>query len=194
MPKIMMSLASLFLLAFTATSHAAIIVSIAPASLTSGSSLPIEVALNIAGLGNGTALGAYDVNVNFDPALLSFQGAQFGDPTLGDQLDLAHLGLSSPLALPGTGTVNLIETSLDLASVLATQQASAFTLATLSFTSLGLGNTPITITVNSLADANSLALDATAQSGNVTVAAVPLPLPFLLMLSGLGMLPMTKKS
>ena len=189
----MKSLASLFLLTFTATSQASIIVSIAPATLTSAPGLPIEIALKIAGLGNGTALGAYDLNVNFDPALLSFQNAQFGDPTLGDQLDLAHLGLSNPLSLPGTGTVNLIETSLDSASVLTTQQASAFTLATLSFASLGLGNTPITITINSLADANSLALDATTQLGNVSVAAVPLPLSFLLMLSGLGLLPMSQK-
>jgi len=193
MQKVLLSLASLYLLAFAAATPASVIVSIVPDTQTIGLGSPIEVAIRIAGLGNGTALGAYDLNVSFDTALLSFQSAQFGDPTLGDQLDLANLGLSSPLALPGTGTVNLIETSLDPTNLLTSQQAPDFILATLFFSSLGLGNTPVTLTLNSLADADGLALSATPQFGDVNVAAVPLPLSFLLMLSGLGVFPLAQK-
>src|SRR5438874_1153733 len=55
---------------------------------------PVMVSLMIQGLGDHTApsLGTFDVNILFDPAILSFSTAVFGDPALGDQLDPLGVG------------------------------------------------------------------------------------------------------
>ena len=53
-----------------------------------------DVELVISGLGEYAAdsLGAFDLDVNFHPEILAFNSATFGDPVLGDQLDLWELG------------------------------------------------------------------------------------------------------
>jgi hypothetical protein len=48
----------------------------------------------ISGLGDGTApsLSTFDLDISFDPTILAFSTAVFGDPILGDQLDIWGLG------------------------------------------------------------------------------------------------------
>ena len=167
----------------------AVTVSVSPLSQTVTAGDAVPLAINISGLGNGTALSAFDLNINYDPALLGFQFASFGDPALGDQLDLQNFGLNDPLATAGTGTVNLIETDLaDLPPDLLSNQAGNFTLATLTFTSLASGFTPVTLTINSLADQNAAPISALSGFGSVTIQAsvVPLPASSYLLLSGLA--------
>jgi hypothetical protein len=145
-------------------------------STTVGGTVTLD--LNISGLGNGTALGAFDTSVNFDSAKVSFQSATFGDPVLGDQLDLGHLGLNGPTATPGTGTVNLIETDIfDSPSTLLGSQAHSFTLAVLSLTTLAGGTTPVSLTLNSLADQNGNPFSADTQGASITIGTSPVPLP-----------------
>lgn len=135
----------------------------------------VSFAVNISGLDGAVALSSYDLSVNFDPALLQFNSATFGDPILGDQLDMAQSGLNFPSALVGDGLVSLIEFSLDDSSVLLDQQADDFTLARLFFTAISIGSSPLNLTINSLADHNSIPLISDSNSSSVSIAAVPIP-------------------
>src|SRR5260370_17815359 len=67
--------------------RADVILSIDPSSQAVPLGSPASFAVDISGLGNGTALGTYDLNVAFDPALLSYSSIMFGK-----QLDVLGLG------------------------------------------------------------------------------------------------------
>ena len=116
---------------------ATILLSPAPSTQTIAAGGLTTIDLRIAGLGAGVApsLGAYDVDLMFDPSVLSFVSATFGDGVLGNQLDLFGLGNVSFLT-PSTGMVNLFELSLDTPADLNALQADAFVLASLSFSGL----------------------------------------------------------
>jgi hypothetical protein len=124
----------------------------------------------------------------FDTSFLSLLGVTYGDPVLGDQLDLFGFG-SLALTTPGAGTVNLFQLSFDLIDDLNTLQASSFVLAQLTFNTLSPGSTGLTVSLNSLSDAAGSALDTTATGGMLSIrppvtSAVPEPSTSWLMLVG----------
>jgi hypothetical protein len=123
------------------------------------------VQLTISGLTDNAApsLGAFDLNVTFDPSILSFNGATFGD-----HLDLFGLG-DIRAVTPGLGMVNLLEISLDLPSDLDQLQPDTFPLATLSLGALRAGTSLLQLSVNALGDANGNPLTAQLNSGTVVV-------------------------
>jgi Cohesin domain len=148
------------------------------------------VGLDISGLTKGTtALSTYDISVNFNSSVVNFASVSYGDPVLGDQLDLEGFGTFTTTT-PGNGTTELFELSLDSQSALTTLQPTSFTLATLTFNALATGTTPLTLFVNALGDQNAppLSISATLQNGAITVGATPVPLPaaFWLFLSSAG--------
>jgi hypothetical protein len=161
-------------------SLAAVVASISSPALAQQLSLSSEtivlggvatVALNISGLAPAKqALGAFDVNVGFSPAVVTFESATYGDPTLGDQLNLEGFGTITQTT-PGVGTVDLMELSLDLPSALTSLQASGFTLATLTFDAAGAGTTALALSVNAVADQNGNSLPVSLENGSITVAA-----------------------
>ena len=123
--------------------------------------------LDISGLGNGSALGVYDVNVGFDPTLLSYDSIVFGD-----QVDISGLGDIQSVT-PGTGTVEVFELSLDSPDELDSLQASAFTLATLTFDTLAAGtDSPVTMSANALGDAFGNPITADLQNASVSITSV----------------------
>ena len=138
---------------------------------------PVDVALIISGLGNGNApsISTFDLDVSFNPRNLSFSSAVFGDPTLGDQLDIFDMGGNPMFAgLMEAGKLNLFELSLDLPAVLNAKQADSFTLVTLTFnTLLAPRSSSLGLSINSLGDAFGNPISATVSDGNITVVPIP---------------------
>ncbi len=156
-------------------------------SVTQGDSFDVE--LFISDLGNGVApsLGAFDIDVAFDASIISFTGATFGDPGIGDQLDLSGFGLNPSGIAPSPGSVNLFEVSLDFPFDLDDFQAPAFTLATLSFDAIAVGVSMLQIDRSVLSDSLGAPLRAdTLLIGEVVVD--PVPEPMTLLLVGFGLL------
>ena len=120
------------LLLIPVLADASIVLELTPVAQTASR---VDIALQISGLGDGTtpSLSTFDVDVSFDAALLDFSNAAFGDPVLGDQLDLLSLG-GNPLEalLTSPGLTNLYELSLDSVEDLDNLQADSFTLAVLT--------------------------------------------------------------
>src|ERR1035438_3628845 len=144
--------------------RADVILSINPISQTVSLGSQASFDMDISGLGGGTALGTYDINLGFDQTLLSYNSIVFGN-----QVDISGLG-DIQSATPGTGTVEVFELSLDSTSELNSLQAPAFSLATLTFDTLGLGtNSPITLSVNALGDAFGNSISADIENASVSV-------------------------
>ena len=157
---------------------------------------PVSVDLVISGLGDHSepSLGAFDLDIHFDPTILAFDDATFGDPDLGDQVDMSgDAALFDSLIGPGLylgafvispGVLDIFEVSVDSASDLNSNQAGSFTLATLTFDTLAVGTSSLDITIDSLGDAYGNPLSADVQSGSI--APVPEPASFILFGFGLG--------
>jgi len=153
-------------------------IGISPGSQTTvvGSSVNVSLGVSGLGAGSGPSVGAYDVNITFNPVMLQLITASFGDPGLGDQLDVDGSG-SVQIITPSLGTVELFELSLDSIDDLNNLQASSFTLATLTFQAIGVGSSPVPVTINALSDAYGDVLPATVQSGTVNVSSSSVPEP-----------------
>lgn len=177
-----------FALGLAAPAFATVILSVGSQTVTQGNLTTVDV--NVSGLGNGTALGGYDLNVGFDPSLLSFSSVAYGDPVLGDQL---NLGFFSPLTLttPGTGTTDIAELSLDPSFWLTSFQAPSFTLAALTFDALSPGLSSLTLSVNALADQNGNSISPGIVIGSIDVSSAgnstPVPEPGTLALFAVGL-------
>lgn len=171
------------LAAASASSFGAVSITVTPAAQSTSAGSTISVDINISGIGGGTALGTFDFNVAFDPALLAYSSVSYGS-----QLDLFGLGDIQSATL-STGTVNVFELSLESVSDLNTLQAPSFRLATLTFDTLSGGSSPLTLSINALGDASGNSVAADLSHGSVTVtSAVPEPATYALMLAGLGLL------
>jgi len=194
------NLACLVLLLGAAPAQA-ILLAFTPSSQTVASGSLASVSLSITGLDGSIALGGFELDLGFNPAILSLRGVSFGDPGLGDQLDLG--GIGALICSPGYdtdpfcptdvdgGMVNLLEVSLDALEVLNGFQAGGFVLATFLFDTLSPGQSILSVDRLVLADANGDPLIADIQPGSITVAApnaIPAPSSLALLAVGMAML------
>ncbi len=149
----------------------------------------VDVDVNISGLGDFAApsLGVFDLDITFDTGIIGFSAASFGDPVLGDQLDL--FGFGSITSVIEFGPVNIFELSFDFPSDLDTLQADSFTLATLTFDTIAVGTSALGVTINSLGDSFGDPLAASVTTGSIDVNPVfaPVPEPTTVVLLGIGL-------
>ena len=192
MPRVFLSicLASWLMLAYSGSAQA-ITIALLPDSQEVDVNAPVHVDLTISGLTDGAApsLSGFDLNVMYDPTILSFAGVS--GVNFGDQLDLFGMGSVRSVDDSTAGTINLFELSLDLPEDLNSLQTSSFSLVSLTFDSLLERMSTLSVAVNELVDANGdpLAADVTAANINVIAAtAVPEPATPLLLLSGIAIL------
>ena len=198
MKKLIVVLIVFLMLVFcNATMSQAVTLSFDPISQDVLLGNPVDVELTISGLGNYSpdSLSTFDLNIGFDPAILDFSSVSYGDPVLGDQLDLLGVGFPIITTTPSVGSVNLFELSFNTVDELNNSQADSFTLTTLTFDTLFLGTSSLDISVNTLGDANGNQLTYSLESGSINV--IPEPATILLLssgLAGLGFLRKKKKN
>ena len=136
--------------ALLASSAQAFELSISPPNQGGSVGSPVNAAVQVSGLGNGTApsLGAYDINVNFDPNVLSYQSFNFGTQLGGPANSVQST------SQPTGGTINLAEVSLLPAGSLNQSQPGTFALGNLQFTATAPGQSPLSFGNVTFADAD----------------------------------------
>lgn len=173
------------MLLFTVDAHAISIDLVADhTSVTTGNL--VSVAVNISGLNDTSApsLGVYDLDVIFDNSLFVFNNLIWGDSSKGNLLDLSGFGSLQSSNL-SAGLINLFELSFDDIAGLNNSQAGEFTLFTLVFNAIAIGNGNFSLGANLLGDAegSSLSIDTVTNTQvAVNSVAVPEPSSWLLML------------
>src|SRR5512133_3621241 len=148
----------------------AISLTLTPSSLAIDQGDFADVYLGISGLGSGTNLGAFSLDIIYDPTKLSFSNALFynslGDPSLFE---------AATFQSDVSGRLRLVEISWLGIPELVALQGSSFNLAKLSFTGIGSGLSQFAMENVELSD---------AFGSTLLVAPVPEPGTFLLL--GLG--------
>jgi len=149
-----------------------------------GSSVDVNVVISDLTDSAAPSLGTFDLDVLFDPALFGLAGVAFGDPVLGDQLDLFDMGSLSGYDDSIPGTVNVFEISFDLPGDLDDLQAGSFTLFTLTFDALAEGTSSRGAANLTLGDALGDPLSVDVYPGSITATALPEPAAASLVLLG----------
>ena len=138
-----------------------------------------DVDVAISDLG-GALVGAFDISVDYDPAVLSATGVQFSD-SLGDASFFEAITFSDTSI---AGTVSAFNTSLLFDFELAALQPSGgFTILTLSFLADAIGTSALEFSFSLISDDLGIAISTSNQTGQVNV--VPLPGAVWLMITGL---------
>lgn len=150
-------------------------------TVTPGASVDVDIVISGLGANVAPTLSAFDLDVSFDPSVLSFVAVTFG-------LDLGAPGIDAFVSgglLGGPVRVDLAEASLLSNAVLDASQPDAFVMATLHFTALGLGTSPLAITQAVLANTAGGSIPADLTGASVDVV-VPEPGAFALVALGVG--------
>ena len=176
MKQLLVRLCSLAMVFGCGPMLAGFVISVEPPYQAVADGSAVSVSLQISGLGAFTApsLGTFDLDLRFDPSLLDFNSFVFGDPVLGDQLDLSGFGSITGMGTtPGSGVVNIYEVSLDSVTDLDNLQEPMFTLGILEFQPLQVGISFLFIDINELGDASGYSLPGTVRAGVISITPEP---------------------
>lgn len=187
--KMITSCSMLAVLSLLAIQAEAISLSFEPVSTTVNLSDAFDVNIVLSDMTDPDTISTFDIDIEFDPAVLDFDGwtlgTGLGEIDFGEALDLSHGEIF-------TGTVNIAELSFILPDAWPgdTFYADQFpasnplTLATLSFTGDAQGTSTLSFSSTYyLGDEYGLSFDATLGQGSVTVN-TPVPEPSILLLLG----------
>jgi hypothetical protein len=180
----------IFTFLISASAAQALTIEISPPAQTVsvGSIFSVDVGISGLGFSSAPSLSTFDLDISFDPTIIGFNSISFGDPVLGDQLDLFGFGSLTSFDNSLPGIVNMFELSFDLPSELDAFQADSFTLATLTFDALSAGTSFLGIPFMILGDSFGSPLAASSIAGTATVsptATVPEPGTIVLLVLGL---------
>jgi hypothetical protein len=178
-----------------ASSSFALTLGLSPSSQTilPGASTSVDITISGLGDGSGPSLGVFDLDVTFDDSIIGFNSATYGDPVLGDQLDLFGFGSWTETDASTAGTVNMFELSFDWVDDLNDFQADSFILGTLFFDAVGIGSSLLEFSFIDLGDAEGLPLTVD-EVNSASINVVPEPSTFILLAIGIsGLVYMRKK-
>lgn len=188
MRKILLSICFAYgLLLINSNSAQAITVEVFPhyQEVNVNSQVSVDIFISDLGVGAAPSLSSFDLNIIYDPAILSFPG--MSGVIFGDQLDLFGFGLNVRTVDNSTpGIINISEASFDLPDDLNNLQLPDFTLVTLTFDTLLVGMSTLTMEINALGDAYGNPLMAEVTGAQIN--AVPIPGAAWLFYSGLACL------
>lgn len=148
----------------------------------------------ISGLEEGTLdeiVSAFDLDISFDQDVLAAKDPIFGS-FLGDPL-LAEVLFSSDI-VSTPGIIDLAGLSLLSDDALAAVQPDSFVLATLAFTAIGAGTSPLSFISDPLfgldiKGRNAAILgDLAADTASINVSGAPVPESSVTLLLGIGLL------
>lgn len=155
--------------------------SIATPTVQLGQQATVDVVISGLGSGIPPSIGCFDMDVSFDPSVLSVADVSFG-PYLGSESGGEALSMSAP----GSGVVQLASVSLLPNPDLDALQPASFTLATLTFSTLSVGSSPLSFSYYLVDDGNGDKLPINTGGGGVYV--IPEPPALLSVLCGVGAL------
>lgn len=183
-----------------ARAEATPIVSISPATQNANVGDPVNIDIIVTGLTE--PVGGFSFDLGFDDTIITGNGSGPGPGTgytIGAGLGAAPLDLSFGFGAAGTSPLNLFvaaDATLNAAG-LAALQGTGFTLATINFTAIAPGLSPLTLSNVVLSNADgSATLSSQFTNGDVCVGAPagvpcarqvePVPEPTSMLLLGTG--------
>ena len=170
---------------FAVRAEAVPIISISPVSQSVNVGDPVSVDILVSGLGAAEAVGGFSLILSFNSAILSGVGFSI-DPDVDAGHPDGRLGVEDSSLSGGFagGTLDLFVFAQDFAPAgagpeefanLKPLQGAGFRLATVNFSAIGAGLSPLTLSVAApggtfLSDADGANLAATGENGSVCVA------------------------
>lgn len=119
-----------------------------PIQQTSGAPVGVDLVASDLGSFMSPSLGGFDLTIDFDPAIVSLTDVSFGS-FLGNPAAGEAFVQATPV---GSQAMHLVGLSLLTPGALNARQPDTFVLATLVFSPLALGESPLLIAVNALSN------------------------------------------